>query len=68
MSACVTPMPAVACNSCADVFLPSTKMYIDRWRAAGYKLLRNFWAHPEDEAAIRLYAEKLQRRRDKAEK
>ncbi len=42
--------------------------YIDRWRAAGYKLLRNFWAHPEDEAAIRLYAERLQRKRSKGVK
>lgn len=39
--------------------------YIDRWRAAGYKLLRNFWVHPEDEAAVRLYAERLQRKRSK---
>jgi hypothetical protein len=49
--------------------------YIDRWRAAGYKLLRNFWvpeAHEDtirafaaDEATIRLYAERLQRKRQK---
>ena len=32
---------------------------------AGLKQIRNLWAHPDDEAAIREHAEKLARKRAK---
>lgn len=34
----------------------------ERMKDAGYKLLRNFWAYPENEEAIRKYAERLDRK------
>ncbi len=40
----------------------------DRMTAAGLKMLRNFWAYQEDEAAIRRYANTLTKRRAKKEK
>lgn len=40
----------------------------DRRTAAGMKEVRNLWCHPDDEAAIREHAAKLQRKRARADK
>jgi hypothetical protein len=34
-------------------------------REAGLKEVRNLWCHPDDEAALREFASKLQRKRDR---
>ena len=37
-------------------------------KAQGLKRVHNLWAHPEDEPAIKGYAAKLQRKREKGKK
>lgn len=39
--------------------------FAERQREAGLKLLRNFWARPENEARIREYAAKLDRKSER---
>jgi hypothetical protein len=40
----------------------------DARRDAGLKEVRNLWCHPDDEAAIREFAAKIQRKRERAAK
>jgi hypothetical protein len=42
------------------------RAYKARHRAAGRKELRNLWAHPDDHAAIKALADKLNRKRPTA--
>lgn len=40
----------------------------ERREAAGLKEVRNLWCHPDDEAPVKAYAAKLQRKREREQK